>query len=206
MKNLSKIYWEKLYSNDITRYPNYDGWLDKYLPILQNEKKIVDLGCGNGVNALYLHSKNVYVIACDFSEAALHQLKKRLPEISTLCFDMTKGMPFNDAVVDVVIADLSIHYFDWNTTKSIVNEVFRILNKSGLMLCRVNSTKEHRMHDNDKMVEANYYFNGENYKRFFSDKDIQELFFNYNICYICEDTTEKYGDTKHLWEIAIRSK
>jgi len=204
--DFSKIYWEKIYSSEIIHYPDYDGWLDKYFNDLQNANKIVDLGCGNGVNTLYLHEKNINVIACDFSECALCQLKERLSDTIVMHFDMTKGIPIDDTSIDIVIADLSIHYFSWNTTKYLVSEIFRILNENGLLLCRINSIKEYQANDNDEMIEENYYFNGENYKRFFTKNDIKLLFSNYDIYYISEGITNKYGKIKHLWEVAVKAK
>lgn len=200
----TKVYWEKFYDNDTPRFPDYDGWLDKYLSHLQNSKNIVDLGCGNGVNALYLHSQNIGVTACDFSENALKQLKNVIPECPTMCFDMSKEMPFVDETVDIMIADLAIHYFDWQTTKSIVEDIFRTLKKGGLFLCRVNSTKEYRPHKSDVVLEQNYYVNESNHKRFFDEKDTDELFLNHNVLYKAELVTEKYGSPKVAWEIALR--
>ena len=206
MNNLSRRYWEKIYSSEIIRYPDYDEWLDKHLLDLRKAESIVDLGCGNGVNALYLHNNNIEVIACDFSKSALKQLTKKAPDIVTLCFDMTKEFPFENASTDVVIADLSIHYFDWNTTKKIVSEVFRILKNNGLFLCRLNSTNEYSSEKNDQIIEDNYYFNGENYKRFFNKNNILSLFSDYQVYYIAEGITNKYGNEKHVWEVAVKRK
>ena len=203
MNSLSKNYWESIYSSNKSQYPNYDGWLDKYLSKLCSANNIVDLGCGNGVNALYLNDNKINVIACDFSESALEQIKKRNSEIQVMCFDMTTDLPFEKASMDFIVADLSLHYFEWNVTRKIVEEIFRVLNRNGVLLCRVNSTKEYHPTKNDEMIEPGYYFNGENYKRYFTKKDIESLFSNYRIKHITEDITEKYGSKKYVWEIAV---
>ena len=55
----------------------------------------------------------------------------------------------------------------------------------------------------DKMIEPGYYYNGENHKRFFDERDIEALFFKNRILYQKEDFTGKYGDEKYLWEVVV---
>lgn len=206
MNNSSKIYWENLYSANNLRTPSYDGWLDKYMFELQNADTIIDLGSGNGVNTFFLHKNRIEPIACDFSEVALAQIRNKNAAIQTICFDMSMGLPFENESINIVIADLSLHYFEWYTTEKIIKELFRVLKKNGVLLCRVNSTKEYIENENDKLIEYRYYFNGSNCKRYFSENDIYKLFSNYNLKHIQEGITEKYGYTKYLWEIAVENK
>lgn len=203
-KKLSKRYWEKLYSQSHYKDSPYDGWLDKYISQLKNAKTIIDLGCGDGVNALYLQENGINVIACDFSESALEQLKKKNANIKTMCFDMEKKIPFKKATVDIMIADLSLHYFTLKKTKKIIKNIFRLLNKDGVLLCRVNSIEEYHWADADKMIEPGFYFNGSNYKRYFTKDDIELLFSAHRTLNVFEEKTEKYGDLKYVWEIVVR--
>lgn len=206
MNDFSKKYWENIYSVKSLSNPACDDWLNKYMDKLRNVDTVIDLGCGNGGNALLLHNNNINVIACDFSEAALMQIEHKKTTIRTLCFDMVNGLPFEDEYADIIISDLSLHYFSWDTTQTIVEEVFRVLKNNGTLLCRVNSIKEHHPNINDKTIEPGYFFNGEDHKRFFAKGDIIELFSSYDVYYIEEGTTEKYGELKHLWEFAVRRK
>lgn len=203
-KRLAKKYWENIYSHKSYKESSYDGWLDKYMAQLKKAKTIIDLGCGDGVNAQYLHKKGIDVIACDFSESALKQIKKRNANIETMCFDMKKKIPFKRATVDIMIADLSLHYFTLKKTKKIIKNIFRLLNKNGVLLCRVNSIEEYHWADADIMIEPGFYFNGNNYKRYFAKDDIDLLFSAHHILNVFEEKTEKYGDLKYVWEIVVR--
>lgn len=103
---------------------------------------ILDLGCGTGNDSLYLTSHNKKVIACDYSSVALEDVKKFIPNASTLQIDFAKGLPFNDNSFDIIVADLSLHYFDSNTTIKIMKEVKRVLTAHGILLARVNSIND----------------------------------------------------------------
>ena len=59
-----------------------------------------------------------------------------------MLFDMSDGLPFNDNSKNIIIADLSLHYFDSSKTKYIFNEIHRVLKKNGYLIARVNSSND----------------------------------------------------------------
>jgi SAM-dependent methyltransferase len=67
-----KEYWDEDHSKSDSRLV-YDNWLDKYEKLLSksNDVPIIDLGCGQGNNTLYLFERNYKVISCDISSEAL---------------------------------------------------------------------------------------------------------------------------------------
>jgi SAM-dependent methyltransferase len=56
--------------------------------------------------------------------------------------DISKTLPFKDESIGLIIADLSLHYFDNETTKNIVNEIRRVLKHNGCLIGRVNSIND----------------------------------------------------------------
>lgn len=55
---------------------------------------------------------------------------------------MTKGLPFDDNFTDIIISDLSMHYFTKQKTCEILKEMKRVLKPNGILLFRVNSVKD----------------------------------------------------------------
>lgn len=188
-----KKYWENIYSNKALKFPQYDHWLEKYLPLLNN-KKILDLGCGNGVDSLFLYQNGINTIACDISENALNLIKEELPNCETVCFDMTTDFPFDNNFFDIIIADLSLHYFDKQTTIDVIERVKLHLKNDGHFLCRLNSTSEYRKNISDVELDKNFYLINGHEKRFFDTNDIDFFFRNWNIEHQSLDTTNKYWE------------
>ncbi len=197
-------YWERIYTKAAMQLPVYDGWLDKYIPALRQCQKIVDLGCGVGVNTLYLHNLDIQTTACDFSQSALHELQSRLPDAPTLCFDMTKGLPFLPESTDAVIADLSLHYFSDAMTKQIIADIKRILRPGGMLLCRVNAYEDGFDPSAHEKIEQDYYVVNECTKRFFTPQTLRSYFSGWEIMHVEEQKTEKYGFVKPAILIEIR--
>nr|WP_243735163.1 class I SAM-dependent methyltransferase [Paenibacillus turpanensis] len=204
-----KEYWNAMFQRP-ELFPRYDLWLDKYAEQLAaGSGAIVDLGCGLGNNSVYLVEKGMQPLACDISEEALHRLKSVLPECVTYCFDMTKGLPFEDQSVKVLIADLSLHYFDAQTTIQVIQDIHRVLTESGLLLCRLNSIHEMGNVGEVKESTDSYLFENEGiFRRFFNRDEIQRFFTNemWEFVHMEEYELDRYENKKVLWEIALRPK
>lgn len=200
-------YWNEAYAKSKPQKPVYDLWLDKHSHILEKTKDmpVIDLGCGFGNDSLYLSERGYTVISCDISEAALDRVKEFIPGIRTIVVDMLNGLPFPDASVQVLIADLSLHYFPWKDTVNIVNEINRVLKDGGYLLCRVNSTKDiHYGAGQGDLIEENYYCVNGHAKRFFDREQLEKLFQALDIEYLNEYPMGRYGDPKILWEAAVK--
>mgnify|MGYP004628919963 FL=1 len=159
--------------------PVYDLWLDEYKNILDENKdnEILDLGCGIGADTLYLLERGYNVLSCDFSVEALKSIENNIPNSKTFYLDMMKKFPIDDKKYSLIIADLSLHYFNNETTIHIMKEIKRILKDSGVLLARVASVNDFNFGvDQGEKQENNYYFEGVYTKRFFDLEDVNKYF------------------------------
>lgn len=196
------LYWDDIHK----RYNStYDDWLNKYTKLFRKDFKFVELGCGRAYCSNYLISEGFSdVIATDFSSEVLKMVQKENKDLQTMLFDMTGGLPFGDNSVDVVIADLCLHYFDSEMTKYIIKEISRVLKKDGYLLVRVNSTKEVQKKNNLEKIEHNFYFEGNIYKRYFDEEDCYYYFKDFKVYYLQESAMDRYDNPKVLWELCLR--
>ena len=105
-------------------------------------QNILDLGAGNGRNAIYFASQGAYVNTVDFSEVAHHifyrKIKKtaRLEErIKVINHDIRERMPFNDGQFDAVLdAYCLCHFIDKEEETSAILEVNRVLKPGGILI------------------------------------------------------------------------
>ena len=90
--------------------------------------------------------KGKKVISCDFAEEALNVVKT-IKGSKTLLFDMLETFPFEDNSTDLVIADLSLHYFKEKDTNRIISEIKKFWNLMNiyfldLILLTVQNTRK----------------------------------------------------------------
>jgi len=202
MNNLSK-YWDRIH---LKYNSTYDSWFDKYKHLLSKNDKIVELGCGRAYTSLYLVDNGFKdVTACDFSTEVINILNNEHKELNTSIFDMSEGLPFKDNDIDVIIADLSLHYFDSEKTEYIINEIYRVLKDGGYLIGRVNSANDrYHIPVNAKLLEKDFYYDGEIYKRFFDEKDFKYFFKNFEILSLGEKHMDRYEKPKTLWEFCVK--
>ena len=170
--------WDN-WSKKRSSVPVYDLWLDEYKDILEQNKdrEILDLGCGIGADTLYLLERGYNVLSCDFSNEALKSIQNNIPNSKTVYLDMMKGFPIEDNTYSLIIADLSLHYFDNETTIHIMKEIKRILKSDGILLSRVASVNDFNFGAGiGEQLEKNYYFEGDYTKRFFDLDDVNKYF------------------------------
>ena len=200
-------YWNSTHKKYDNGKPIYDDWLDKYDEIFKKATSpILDLGCGTGNDTLYLTEKGYEVIACDYSTEALESVKKYIPSAQTLLVDISKKLPFEDNKFEVIIADLSLHYFDNNTTIEIMKEIKRILKNGGYLLARVNSVNDinHGAGQGQKIEENLYFVEGYN-KRFFSFEDVNKYFSIIGKVKVKEAEMLRYQKPKNVIEIETKN-
>ncbi|OAS16462.1 class I SAM-dependent methyltransferase [Paenibacillus oryzisoli] len=209
MKSLEQ-YWNESYQRPNLN-PTCDNWLDKYeetyLSTASHGGFVIDLGCGVGNNTKYLVDHGLSPIACDISDRAIRTLQSFLPDVQTLCLDMTEGLPFPNDSVQVLIADLSIHYFDEPTTRAVIRDLSRVLMRDGILLIRLNSTNEIANKGNIIGTTDPYLMESEGiYRRFFDRGEIERFFKEdtWTCLHIEEYEMDRYSNKKMLWEIALK--
>ncbi len=203
-----KDYWNETHKKFSSGKIVYDNWLDDYKDVLNKCKtKVLDLGCGTGNDTLYLTEKGFGVIACDYSDVAIEKINKEFNNIETKIVDISKCLPFEDNSFDLIIADLSLHYFDENTTKNIMREIKRILTPNGYLIARVNSVEDinHGAGQGKKLEENFYYVEGYN-KRFFTIQDAVKFFSIIGDTKVKEADMLRYSKPKKVFEILVQKK
>ena len=182
-----KNIWNNNMINDYLKISNkleiYDRWLDKYNDYINNSKlPIIDLGCGIGNDTLYLKTLGKKVVSIDYSDDALRILKQNIDDAVTIQMDFEKEWKLSKNSSDLIIANLSLHYFDEKTTFNILNHIKNTLIDRGILIVRLNSINDNNYGaDSSKEIEHHYYDSNNIKKRFFDRKDIYYFFKDFEI-------------------------
>jgi SAM-dependent methyltransferase len=198
-------YWNDTHKKYSSGLPQYDDWLDKYEELLkQSYSVILDLGCGTGNDTLYLKQRNYQVLSCDYSSTALEILKQYIPDANTMLIDIASPLPFSNESFDLIIADLSLHYFDELTTINEMKEIKRILSPKGHLVARVNSYMDINFGaGKGKKLEENFYYVDGYNKRFFTLDDAKKYFGIIGEVKVMENEMTRYSKPKKVIEICV---
>lgn len=186
-----------------------DLWVDKYFNVINkiNRGTALDLGCGLGQYTNYFMKLGFDVTSADISVEVLEKLKHEIKAPKTIQLDMSESLPFKDNSFDLVFANLSIHYFNQETTISLLEEIQRILKKDGCFIGSVNSSKTFPfIQDKVIEIEPNYYHeNGRNI-RLWNKEQFDFFFKNFDLEVLEEITTTRWNRSKIAWEFIAKQK
>jgi SAM-dependent methyltransferase len=186
-----------------------DAWLDRWLPGMKARADILELGCDDGRDTAYLVERGFRVVATDVSQDALRACARTMPNARFVCHDLREPFPFRDAVFEIVVASLCLHYFEWERTQRIAAELRRCLADGGPLFCRLNSTRDvnfgavghHEIEPNFFAMEQRF----GNRKRFFDRAAIGRLFARgWAAVSVEEKTIDRYEKPKVVWEVVLR--
>jgi SAM-dependent methyltransferase len=173
----ARTYWDK-HHGEMAPAASADAPSDFALhcdPLMSARAVVLDLGCGNGRDAVYFADHGHRVVATDYSAVAIEQAGRRYTQ-DNLQFqvqDLTQPFPFPDGEFGVVYAHMSLHYFNHADTARIFTEIARVLRPGGQLLFKVKSTDDPLYGDGDQ-VEPNV-FNRGGLRHFFDPNYINEL-------------------------------
>lgn len=191
--------WDERYKN-IEKLVEYDGWLDEYKKYFESGMKLLEIGVGTGPNLCeysVLRESDIY--ASDISENAVKIASKRIPGINYIVHNSENRFDFVDNYFDLIISDLSLHYFSLETTSSILRELSRILRPNGKIILRVNSVDDtNHGYGVGKELEKDTFLSNGQIKRYFTEDSLQTQFFGWNCLSIKKDITLKYKKKKHV--------
>ena len=129
--------------------PNVFG--TRPMPVLEKALEYIsggtalDLGVGNGRNALYLLSKNFDVTGVDMSEEGIELLRKRVPEGSKLKLVVSSVLDFEtDKKFDLVCAIGLLHFLNIEDINKLIIKMKELTKDDGINVIAARMTQNLR--------------------------------------------------------------
>lgn len=187
---------------------NPDPWLDPLLPLVLEQRgtqPVLELGCGGGRDTAILAAAGCFVVGVERSAAAIDEARARVPSGEFHCQDIRAPFPAAARHVGVVVASLSLHYFTWDDTLTLVARIRQTLRPGGLLLCRLNSINDHHHGaTGHPPIAANYFLVDGEPKRFFDRVAVEALFARgWRVWALEEKVVHRYAHPKALWEAVL---
>lgn len=171
---MSDDYWETAYENG-----EYKHWEFKYpspeltalvaANVIPKKAKVLDVGSGGGLDAVFLAKCGFKVTGIDISASALRIAEKRAGK-ALVKVNWVRGsileMPLQKEFFDLVIDRGLFHLIENPERSQYASEVYRVLKKGGKLLIRGKSTESAHGQFNPLTKEAvERYFSNSKFKK-----------------------------------------
>jgi SAM-dependent methyltransferase len=142
----SREWWRRSYGSPAAINPGTEP-SDLAVALSQSltaPSRILELGCGPGIDSVFFARSGHRVVAADFVrlDADWHRVERAThPDPAFVLLDLRAYLPFAESSFDVVYARLSLHYFTDKVTGQIFREIHRVLADDGVLtfLCKTTS-------------------------------------------------------------------
>lgn len=151
MSHAGAEFWDGFYRGRAESGKDLDWagrWTESFGAPLRDAgvRTVLELGCGSGHDAARLARQGYAVTAVDVSRQAIDGARARYGDAADYrVADMTRPLAFEDASFDAVMSNVAMHCFPDAVTRSVVEQVGRLVRPGGLFLFHVNALEDRRL-------------------------------------------------------------
>jgi len=188
--------------------PSSEGWLDPFLPRLSRAgSRILDAGCGAGLDAAFIAAQGFDVTACDRRRPGSAPWAS---PVHHLLADL-RVLPFRPSTFDAVVASLSLHYLPWTATLAAFRDTGALVRPGGCFLFRVNASDDiHHGAGQGVELEPGFFrvpagmVSHSETKRFFTEADVRAVIPpGFRLEHLAHCTIHRFDLPKQVWECLV---
>ena len=129
----------QFYNNNYEKFDNsrYSIWkaVRNFVDNIAEDSLVLDAGCGNGKNMLYMQARDIKVIGIDFCDRLLNICKEKVLNVK---YADVRNIPFENNTFDYVISIAVIHHLSIESDRrKAIDEMLRVCKPNGKILVSV---------------------------------------------------------------------
>jgi len=170
--NLRHVYDElaHFWGDDFTLHDWGQKELAEFAELVKkNGGRVLDCGCGSGVQSKELFDRGLEVVGMDLSPKMVSEAKKRVPQAKFAVGDMTK-MGFARGSFDGVYVRASLLHIPKNLVPKVLKSINKILKNGGILYLALKEGK-----GEGEVVDERFGKKVRRFFSFFSEKEVLDL-------------------------------
>lgn len=171
-----------------------------FLSYLAPNSKILDLGCGPGIDAKFFVDKGYKVLGVDISPQMIILARNSVPKAKFVVSDI-ESLKLNDGSVDAIWASASLLHVSKKAMSSVLTSLYRTLKPGGIFYVSM------KMGSGEELKADDRYGGVEKFWNYVSEKELTDLLVEHRFQILETDTHSKSSSHQtHSWISVICKK
>ena len=175
-------------------------------------KNILEIGCGQGRDALFFSEKGYFVETFDISENAIKFVNEtkesfNIKNLNAIIYDVQESFPYSNNFFDFVYSNLALQFFNLESLEKIFENIYRVMKDDAIILFSTKKKGDKYYNFGTKVNE--HAFEHKGIIRYFYDKPILEQILEqkFEILNFDEDRHDNPNLTiSEWWKILLKKK
>lgn len=155
-------YWNSFYGGQHVKEPSRFAEFVRG-QFLQPGKRLLEIGCGNGRDAIFLNRTGLEVTGVDLSEAAIQKCRQELPKSRFLVGDFSE-LNLKESF-DYVYSRFTLHAVDEPAERRTLASAADLLERGGLLFVEVRTILDELCGKGERISQKEWIYDG-HYRRF----------------------------------------
>ncbi len=138
-KQASSVY-DKIAEPYAKEFSKPSEYIEEFLALLPKNAKILDVGCGVGVDAGFMKSEGFEIIGIDLSKEMLNIARQKFPQIEFKQQDI-RELDFPPNFFDGILASCSLIHIPKKDVPSLIKKFHQIIKKDGAIYIALQGGK-----------------------------------------------------------------
>lgn len=159
-------YWNSYYKRKIEAIQKPSDFAKEVLSYMQEGKKLLDIGCGNGRDSVFFAKQKINVTGLDLSEEAIWQLDQlQLKHANFICDDFVSSKVLYQIQYDYFYSRWTMHAISEQQEDELLQNIYKSMKWGGFLFVEARSIHDD-LYGKGKNVGGNAYIFNEHYRRF----------------------------------------
>lgn len=167
-------YWNNYYQTAPVSIQKPSLFAESIQEQLEVGKSIIDLGCGNGRDALFFYEKGLNVTGIDASSMSIDQLKKQYQDerLTFICDDFVQASVLFQRQYDYCYSRFTLHAINETQERELLENICSAMVNGGKLFIEARSIHDD-IYGKGKEVGRNAYIYDGHYRRFLIKEELE---------------------------------
>ncbi|MGN9134000.1 adenylyl-sulfate kinase [Clostridium sp. HCP1S3_B4] len=168
-------YWNNFYKSNNYEIAKQSSFANYILKYTEKNKKLIDLGCGNGRDSKFFASKGIKVYGVDSSEWTINKLNSDNigKNCIFICDDFVSSKNLFLQKYDYCYSRFTLHAINEKQENELLFNIKKALNKNGYFFVEARTIND-EIYGKGRKIGRNEYIYEDHYRRFINVKEFKE--------------------------------